>query len=135
MADRCEGEKGSLVVYADTITKKDTDDKGAEVETEIPFMKGYTVFNAEQVDGLPAHFYATVPPLNKDIDRLDTVEGFSPAPRPAFSTAAAAPFTAPTATSCRCRSYKHFAIAKATMPPSRMRLVTGLATRAASIAI
>jgi hypothetical protein len=22
-------------------------------------MKGYTVFNAEQIDGLPGHFYAT----------------------------------------------------------------------------
>ena len=39
-------------------------------------MKGYTVFNAEQVDGLPGHFYATVPPLNKEINRLDTVEAF-----------------------------------------------------------
>jgi antirestriction protein ArdC len=42
-----KGEKGSLVVYADTITKKDTDDKGADFDIEIPFMKGYTVFNAE----------------------------------------------------------------------------------------
>ena len=50
--------------------------KGAEVETEIPFMKGYTVFNAEQIDGLPAHFYATVPPLNQDIEPLDAVERF-----------------------------------------------------------
>jgi antirestriction protein ArdC len=66
-----KSEKGSLVVYADTITKKDIDDKGAEVETEIPFMKGYAVFNAEQIDGLPAHFYATVPPLNSDIERLE----------------------------------------------------------------
>jgi antirestriction protein ArdC len=32
-------------------------------------MKGYTVFNAEQIDGLPARFYATVPPLNSDIER------------------------------------------------------------------
>ncbi len=54
-----KGEKGSLVVYANTFTKTGTDEKGAEVETEIPFMKGYTVFNAEQIDGLPAHFYAT----------------------------------------------------------------------------
>src|SRR6202035_845518 len=61
-----KGEKGSLVVYAHTFTKKDTDDKGAEVETEIPFMKGYTVFNAEQSDGLPTHLYATVTPLNRD---------------------------------------------------------------------
>src|SRR5271169_598411 len=71
-----KGEKGSLVVYADKITKAGTDHKGAAVEIEIPFMKGYTVFNAEQVDGLPGHFYATVPPLNKEINRLDTVEAF-----------------------------------------------------------
>jgi len=36
-----KGEKGSLVVYANTFTKTGTDDSGAEVETEIPFMKGY----------------------------------------------------------------------------------------------
>ena len=60
-----KGEKGSLVVYANSFTKTGTDEQGAEVETEIPFMKGYTVFNAEQIDGLPAHFYATVPPLEQ----------------------------------------------------------------------
>jgi antirestriction protein ArdC len=71
-----KGEKGSLVVYADTFTKTGTDEKGAELETKIPFMKGYTVFNAEQVDGLPAHFYATVEPVNSDIKPLDAVERF-----------------------------------------------------------
>jgi antirestriction protein ArdC len=60
-----KGEKGSLVVYANTFTKTGTDDKDADVEIAIPFMKGYMVFNAEQIDGLPCHFYATVPPLNK----------------------------------------------------------------------
>jgi antirestriction protein ArdC len=71
-----KGEKGSLVVYADKFTKTGTDDKGADVEIEIPFMKGYTVFNAEQIDGLPGHFYATVPPLSTAINRLDPVERF-----------------------------------------------------------
>ena len=71
-----KGEKGSLVVYANRITKTATDDKGADVEIEIPFMKGYTVFNAEQIDGLPAHFYATVQPINNAIERLDSVERF-----------------------------------------------------------
>ena len=71
-----KGEKGSLVVYANTFTKTGTDEQGAEVETEIPFMKGYTVFNAEQIDGLPAHFYATVPPLNNAIERLESAERF-----------------------------------------------------------
>lgn len=71
-----KGEKGSLVVYADTFRKTGTDDKGEDVETTIPFMKGYTVFNAEQVDGLPNHFYATIAPINKDVERLECVEHF-----------------------------------------------------------
>jgi antirestriction protein ArdC len=53
-----KGEHGSTVVYADRFTKAGTDGKGQEVEEEIPFLKAYTVFNAEQVEGLPEHFYA-----------------------------------------------------------------------------
>ena len=71
-----KGEKGSLVVYADTFTKTGTDEKGADIETKIPFMKGYTVFNAEQIDGLPAHFYATVTLNNLDIKPTDAAEAF-----------------------------------------------------------
>ncbi len=71
-----KGEKGSLVVYANEIVRTDTDDTGADVEIKIPFMKGYTVFNAEQVDGLPGHFYATVLPLTNEIERLDAAEAF-----------------------------------------------------------
>jgi antirestriction protein ArdC len=71
-----KGERGSLVVYADTFTKSGTDDKGADVELTVPFMKGYTVFNSEQVEGLPAHFYAKPEPVNKDIHRIETTEQF-----------------------------------------------------------
>ena len=99
-----KGEKGSLVVYADTFTKAGTDEKGAEIETTIPFMKGYTVFNAEQVDGLPAHFYATVAPLNADIKPLDAVERFLANTNITIQHGGNRPFTAPTATSCRCRN-------------------------------
>lgn len=48
-----KGEKGNLVVYANKITKTETDENGQESERDIPFMKGYTVFNVEQVEGLP----------------------------------------------------------------------------------
>ena len=52
-----KGEKGSLVVYANTITRTEQDaETGEDTERQIPFMKGYTVFNAEQVEGLPAAF-------------------------------------------------------------------------------
>jgi antirestriction protein ArdC len=40
-----KGEKGNLVVYANTMTKTETDESGQESERDIPFMKGYTVFN------------------------------------------------------------------------------------------
>jgi antirestriction protein ArdC len=51
-----KGEHGSLVVYANKITKTETNDKGDEVDREIPFMKGYTVFNVEQIENLPAEY-------------------------------------------------------------------------------
>lgn len=58
-----KGEHGSLVVYANTFTKTETDTAtGAEIEKTIPFMKGYTVFNVEQIDGLPPHYYAKTDP-------------------------------------------------------------------------
>jgi antirestriction protein ArdC len=49
-----KGEKGSLVVYANTITKTEESEDGQEEERSIPYMKGYTVFNVQQIDGLPA---------------------------------------------------------------------------------
>ena len=51
-----KGETGSLVVYADRFTKTETNDRGEDTEREIPFMKGYTVFNVEQIDGLPSQY-------------------------------------------------------------------------------
>lgn len=52
-------EKGSLVVYANTITRtEENPNTGEEEAREIPFMKGYTVFNVEQIEDLPAHYYA-----------------------------------------------------------------------------
>ncbi len=61
-----KGEHGSLVVYANTFTKEEIDeDTGEEKEKHIPFLKGYTVFNVEQIEDLPAHYYAMAePPLN-----------------------------------------------------------------------
>ena len=58
-----KGERGTPVVYASKIIKTETDaDTGADSEHSIPFLKSYTAFNVEQVDGLPAHFYARAAP-------------------------------------------------------------------------
>ena len=70
-----KGERGELVVYADRITRTETDDKGEEIERHIPFLKGYTVFNAAQCDGLPAQYYtkaeAPALPLAARIEAAD----------------------------------------------------------------
>ncbi|WP_290482010.1 ArdC family protein [Hyphomonas sp. UBA3201] len=72
-----KGEKGSLVVYANTITRTETDKaSGEEEEREIPFMKGYSVFNVEQIDGLPAQFYALAEPKLDPVQRIDGAEQF-----------------------------------------------------------
>lgn len=67
-----KGESGSLVVYASKITRTETDTAtGEEAERDIPFLKGYTVFNVEQIDGLPEHFHA---PAEKRLDPVCRVE-------------------------------------------------------------
>ena len=72
-----KGERGSLVVYADRIKRTETDDNGEELEREIPFLKGYTVFNCEQIEGLPARFYATATPPASALERITGAESFT----------------------------------------------------------
>jgi antirestriction protein ArdC len=72
-----KGEHGSLVVYADKIIRTEADAAtGEEAERAIPFMKGYTVFNAEQIDGLPEHYYAKSTPRIDTVQRIDRAERF-----------------------------------------------------------
>lgn len=71
-----KGEKGAPVVYADAFTTTETDESGEETEKRVPFLKSYTVFNVEQIDGLPAHYYAQTPPLTNAHDRNLAIEGF-----------------------------------------------------------
>lgn len=57
------GERGSLVVYANTFIKTEPNkETGEDEDHEIPYMKPYTVFNVEQIEGLPAHYYAKASP-------------------------------------------------------------------------
>jgi antirestriction protein ArdC len=72
-----KGEKGSLVVFADAITRTQHDDAtGEDVEREIPYMKGYTVFNVEQIDGLPESFYTKADPPSDSLARIERAEQF-----------------------------------------------------------
>jgi antirestriction protein ArdC len=92
-----KGERGSLVVYASTFSRTDPSPgaacppkplrrgmakgeantaTGEESERDIPFLKGYTVFNAEQIDGLPARFLAPAAPRLDPIQRIEHAERF-----------------------------------------------------------
>lgn len=72
-----KGEEGSLVVYADKIIRTETDsDTGEEAERAIPFMKGYTVFNVEQIEGLPEHYYGKPPARTDSVQRIERAEAF-----------------------------------------------------------
>lgn len=71
-----KGEIGSMVVYANTITKSEEQDDGSAEQRKIPFMKGYTVFNVEQIEGLPEHFYAKVEPMTDTAQRIEHADAF-----------------------------------------------------------
>jgi antirestriction protein ArdC len=71
-----KGEHGTPVVYASKFTKKETDDAGDEVEREIPFLKEYTVFNVEQCEDLPAHFYQLKEEPKEKMQRVEHADGF-----------------------------------------------------------
>jgi antirestriction protein ArdC len=72
-----KGEKGTIVVYANTFEKKGKDEETGEETTErIPFLKSYTVFNGEQTEGLPGHYYARAVTPRNLAERLEHAEAF-----------------------------------------------------------
>jgi antirestriction protein ArdC len=72
-----KGETGSLVVYADRMTRTEKDEQGKLFDREIPFLKGYSVFNCEQVDGLPESFYPRPTPPTSKLARIADAEDFA----------------------------------------------------------
>ncbi len=61
-----KGERGTTVVYASRFTPGDHQ-PGAVSQGEprgaIPFLKRFTVFNADQCDGVPDSLVASLPPV------------------------------------------------------------------------
>ena len=60
-----KGEKGSTVVLANKIEVDDKGERGGERgedgKRQVAFLKRYTVFNAEQIDGIEAKYPAPAP--------------------------------------------------------------------------
>ena len=54
-----KGAKSEKAYYASSFTaNRDTED-----ERTVPFLKAFAVFNADEIEGLPAHFYGSVAPI------------------------------------------------------------------------
>ncbi len=71
-----KGEHGAMVVYANTIHKTEHTDEG-DIEKDIRFLKQYTVFNVQQIDGLPTLYYAKPPPkFDSSAQRIAHADAF-----------------------------------------------------------
>ncbi|UWU26208.1 ArdC family protein (plasmid) [Rhizobium sp. CB3060] len=71
-----KGETGATVVYASRFTKTETNAGGDAVERDIPFLKAYTVFNCDQIDGLADHYYSRPEPIAKPLERIEHADRF-----------------------------------------------------------
>ncbi|NKM00991.1 ArdC family protein [Rhizobium leguminosarum] len=71
-----KGESGATVVFASRFTKSEDDGRGGEVEREVPFLKAYTVFNIEQIDGLPDHYHHPPAPILDPVERIEHADRF-----------------------------------------------------------
>ncbi|MBB4244584.1 MULTISPECIES: ArdC family protein [Rhizobium] len=71
-----KGETGTTVVFASRFTKSETDGNGGEVEREIPFLKAYSVFNVEQIDGLPDQYHHRPAPVLDPVERVGHADRF-----------------------------------------------------------
>ncbi|EJT01424.1 zincin-like metallopeptidase domain-containing protein [Rhizobium sp. CCGE 510] len=71
-----KGEGGATVVYASRFTRMETDAAGDEVERDVPFLKTYSVFNVEQIDGLPEQYYHGSPRVIDPVERIEHADRF-----------------------------------------------------------
>src|SRR3546814_8587389 len=56
------GETGAVSVYYSSFKKHEAHaETGQDVIRSIRFLRHYIVFNADQINGLPAYFYAAAP--------------------------------------------------------------------------
>ena len=76
-----KGERGHLVVYANTITKPEQGADDSDQERTFGFIKAYSVFNVDQIEGLNEPYHASAPAVVGGPDRIDHADQFITATR------------------------------------------------------
>lgn len=71
-----KGEKAAKVVYFNRVSREIETDNGEREEVEIPFLKAYAVFNAEQIDGLPDKYQRKPLPREEAPSPIPAAEDF-----------------------------------------------------------
>jgi antirestriction protein ArdC len=72
-----KGEKGSLVVYANALSRSEVDEaNGEETSRTIPYLKSYTVFNVAQIDGLSEQYRVQPAPRSEPVPRIERADRF-----------------------------------------------------------
>ena len=71
-----KGERGSMVVFTRPLEFTQTDEAGEEVERNIRLLRHYIVFNAEQIDGLPAECHPQPAPARPLTERIEAADSF-----------------------------------------------------------
>ena len=71
-----KGERGTPVCYADTIHKESTNDQGEQEVKHFSFLRSYTVFNVEQIEGLPSQYYIKPTQGFSSDERIASLEAF-----------------------------------------------------------
>lgn len=71
-----KGERGATVVYANTLIRSETNETGEDEVSKIPFLKAYTVFNIDQIEGLPERYGSQPEPSINTDARVSAAEVF-----------------------------------------------------------
>lgn len=71
-----KGEKGTKIVFTSKIERTRKDKEGEEEVVRIPFLRTYTVFNADQIDGLPEKFRNAPQLPQPAVERISHLEEF-----------------------------------------------------------
>ena len=71
-----KGEHGSQIVYANTVLRTGENERGEEVERSVAYMKGYTVFNVAQIEGLPDAYREAATAERPKLPLIERAEAF-----------------------------------------------------------